>query len=198
MGAPQLGDRVVLDPSVPFAVHTADGTPSVIRDESGRDFGAFLLSDPDLAGYVALDFDGFDEWFEEEDRNVAHPRDPFHRIDVLRSTRHVRIELDGVVLAESSAPLVLFEPPLPPRYYLEADDVRTDLLQSSDAITYCAYKGQATYWSFGAEPDLAWTYLDPLHDASDVAGRIAFFDERVDVIVDGAQMERPITPWSRR
>ncbi len=198
VGAPQLGDRLVLDPSVPFAVHTTVGTPSVVEDGHGRSAEAYLPSDPELAGYALLEFDGFDEWFEEDEPNVAHPRDPFHRVDVLRSSRHVRLELEGVVLAESSSPLVLFEPPLPPRYYLTADEVHTELLEPSDAVTYCAYKGRATYWSVAGEQDLAWSYELPLHDAAEVAGRIAFFDERVDVFVDGVALDRPITPWSRR
>src|SRR4051794_12550421 len=84
IGAPQLGDRVVLDPSVPFQAHTADGAPVLIRTGTERTPAGFRPSDPDLDGYVVLDFEGFDEWYEEEERNVGHPRDPFHRVDVLR------------------------------------------------------------------------------------------------------------------
>ena len=92
----------------------------------------------------------------------------------------------------------MFEPPLPVRYYFALDDVHTDLLQPSDLVTYCAYKGEATYFSLGDETDLAWGYRNPLRDASEVTGRIAFFNERADVFVDGERQERPITPWSRR
>jgi uncharacterized protein (DUF427 family) len=198
MGAPQLSGRPVLDPSVPFTVHTTEGVPSLLRGEDGRAASGFLPTDPDLAGYVLLDFDAFDEWLEEDEINVSHPRDPFHRVDVLHSSRKVRIELDGVVLAESSTPCTLFEPPLPVRHYLPTGDVRTELLQPSETVTYCAYKGRATYWSLEGEADVAWTYREPLRDASEVAGRIAFFDERVDVIVDGERLDRPVTPWSRR
>ena len=155
-------------------------------------------ADPDLDGYVIVDFDGFDEWFEEDERNVGHPRDPFHRIDIVHGSRHVRVELDGEVLAESSAPYLLFEPPLPVRYYLPPEDVRTDLLRPSDTRTFCAYKGQASYLSYGEAADLAWTYPAPLREAAEVTGRIAFFNERADVVVDGARLERPITPWSPR
>ncbi len=197
MGAPRLGDRVVLDPSVPFAVRSTEGEPLVVRSD-GREAEAFRAADPDLDGYLIVDFAGFDEWFEEDERNVGHPRDPFHRIDIVHGSRHVRVELDGEVLAESSAPYLLFEPPLPVRYYLAPEDVRTDLLRPSDTRTFCAYKGQASYLSYGEAADLAWTYPAPLREAAEVTGRIAFFNERADVVVDGARLERPITPWSRR
>jgi uncharacterized protein (DUF427 family) len=201
MGAPQLAGRVVLDPSVPFAVRTTEGEPLVIRaGEAGREAAAFRAADPALAGYVIVDFDAFDAWYEEDEPNVGHPRDPFHRIDIVRSSRHVRVELDGVRLAESSRPYMLFEPPLPVRYYLPAEDVRTDLLTPSETRTFCAYKGQASYLSLADEgaADIAWTYPAPLREASIVTDRIAFFDERVDMIIDGTPLERPVTPWSAR
>jgi uncharacterized protein (DUF427 family) len=196
---PRLGHRPVYDPSIPFTVHTAEGEPVTIRARSGdREAAGFRLRDPDLDGYVIADFAGFDEWYEEDERNLAHPRDPFHRIDIVRSSRHVRVEIDGETVAESSAPMMLFEPPLPVRYYLDPADVRTDLLRPSDKRTSCAYKGQASYWSLPQEDDVAWTYREPLREAAEVTGRIAFFNERVDILVDGTPMERPVTPWSRR
>jgi uncharacterized protein (DUF427 family) len=197
MGAPRLGDRIVLDPSVPFDVRSTEGEPLVLRHD-GREARAFRPADPDLEDYVILDFHGLDAWFEEDERNVGHPRDPFHRIDIVHSSRHVRVELAGELLAESSEPYLLFEPPLPVRYYLPAADVRTDLLSPSDTRTFCAYKGEASYLSHRSEPDVAWTYLAPLREAAEVTDRIAFFDELVDVVVDGERLERPVTPWSRR
>ena len=193
--APQLAGRPVFDPSIPFSVHTIEGEPLTISDGE-REAAAFRPADEGLAGYVIVEFAGFDAWYEEDERNLAHPRDPFHRIDIVHGSRHVRIERDGRLLAESSAPYLLFEPPLPVRYYLAAEDVRRDLLRPSDKRSFCAYKGQASYWSLDGE-DVAWTYVEPLREAAEVAGRIAFFNERVDVVVDGARMERPVTPWSR-
>jgi uncharacterized protein (DUF427 family) len=197
---PAVSSRPILDPSVPFAVHTADGQAVDVRaGGQDRPGAGFRPADPDLDGYVVLDFGAFDEWYEEDEPNVAHPRDPFHRIDVLASSRHVRLELDGQVLAESSRPVLLFETMLPVRYYLPRPDIRAELVSSSTQ-TYCAYKGQASYWSatIGDRviPDIAWAYHEPLHDAAQVRDLIAFFDERVDVIVDGEHRERPITPWS--
>lgn len=196
--APLLGDRPVYDPSIPFSVHTAAGEPLTLRARAGgAEAAAFRPADSTLEGYVILDFAGFDAWYEEEERNVAHPRDPFHRIDIVHSSRHVSIELGGEVVAESSRPYLLFEPPLPVRYYLPREDVRADLLRPSDKTTFCAYKGKASYWSIASEDDVAWTYVEPLREAAEVTGRVAFFNERVDVVVDGESVERPVTPWSR-
>ena len=195
-----LGDRPVLDPSIPFAVHTAEGQAvDLLAGGRTRPGAGFRAADPDLAGYVILDFGAFDAWYEEDELNVAHPRDPFHRIDVLASSRHVRLELDGQVLAESSRPMLLFETMLPTRYYLPREDVRAALVPSPTR-TYCAYKGQASYWSavLGGDQltDIAWSYAEPLHDATRVRDLVAFFDERIDVTLDGERRPRPITPWS--
>jgi uncharacterized protein (DUF427 family) len=199
MGAPQLAGRVVLDPSVPFAVRTTEGDPLVIRAPGApREAAAFRAADPALAGYVIVDFDAFDAWYEEDERNVGHPRDPFHRIDIVHGSRHVRVERNGEVLADSAAPHLLFEPPLPVRYYLPAQDVRTDLLHPSDRRTFCAYKGEAHYWSVEGEDDVAWSYPAPLPEAAEVTDRFAFFNERLDFFVDGTPLERPVTPWSPR
>ena len=104
--------------------------------------------------------------------------------------------MDGRLLAESSRPKLLFETLLPVRFYLPREDVSVPL-ELSDTVTYCAYKGRASYYSVPDGPgDVAWMYHEPLHDAEPVRDRIAFFDERVDVIVDGERRDRPITPWS--
>ncbi|MCE3555901.1 DUF427 domain-containing protein [Pseudonocardia sp. RS11V-5] len=193
-----VSDRPVLDPSVPFGVHTADGRPVDVVTGT-RSVAALRLADPDLAGYVVLDFDAFDAWFEEDEPNVSHPRDPFHRVDVLASSRHVRLELDGVLLAASRRPVLLFETMLPTRYYLPREDVVAPL-EPTPTRTRCAYKGEASYWTVTAGerrvPDLAWTYLEPLHEAAHVRDLVCFFTERLDVVVDGRRQERPVTPWS--
>jgi uncharacterized protein (DUF427 family) len=199
---PDLSARPVLDPSVPFVAHSIRGDMVDVRGGGQTRSGAgFRPSDPDLAGYVVLDFGAFDAWYEEDEPNVAHPRDPFHRVDVLASSRQVRLELDGQVLAESSRPMLLFETMLPTRYYLPREDIQAELIPS-DKRTYCAYKGQASYWSVpvGGDilTDIAWTYQDPLHDALNVRDLVAFFNERVDFVVDGERRERPVTPWSPR
>jgi uncharacterized protein (DUF427 family) len=192
---PRLGDRPILDPRIPFSVHSAEGEPVAIG-AGGREVAGFRPDDRELDGYVILAFGDFDAWYEEDERNVSHPRDPFHRIDIVHSSRHVRVELDGEVLADSTRPYLLFETHLPARFYLPAEDVRTDLLAPSDTRTACAYKGEASYWALDGSGDIAWTYRAPLREAAEVTDRIAFFNERVDVFVDGERLERPVTPWS--
>jgi len=154
-----------------------------------------------LAGHLALEWDAVDEWFAEDAQLFGHPRDPYHRIDVYPSTRHVRMSVDGEVVAESRRARVLFETGLPPRYYLPAEDVRVDLLVPSDKKTRCAYKGSASYWHVqaggGRHDDLVWTYPEPQHDAEPVRDLVCFFNERVDLELDGKLEERPVTQWSR-
>jgi uncharacterized protein (DUF427 family) len=152
----------------------------------------------DIKGHVAFYWDKLDNWFEEEDEVFVHPRDPYHRVDVLHSARHVRVVVGGETVAESTRPILLFETGLPVRYYLPKLDVRLDLLTPTDTVTHCPYKGQARYWSVGAVKDAAWSYTHPTPDTLKIATAIAFFQERVDEIwVDGSQIERPNTPWSR-
>jgi uncharacterized protein (DUF427 family) len=188
---PMLAGRPVYDPSVPFAVHTTPGEAVTVAGAQG-----FRPADPELAGYVVLDFRGFDAWYEEDERNVSHPRDPFHRIDIVHSSRHVIVSVDGETLAESSRPYLLFETGLPVRFYLPPEHVRLERLSTSPTVTACAYKGQASYWALNGR-DVAWFYAEPLREAAEVRDRIAFFNERVDIVVDGARLERPVTPWSR-
>lgn len=180
--------------------HTATGQGLDVEAESATlPSAAFRPDDPDLAGYVMLDFASFD-WLEEEEPIVGHPHDPFKRIDTLRSSRHVVVSLDGVVLAESHRPVALLETHLPTRWYLPRDDVRMDLLERSDLRTTCAYKGHASYLSVigagEAGRALAWSYPEPLHDATPVRDMVCFYAERSDLSVDGEPVPRPVTPWS--
>jgi uncharacterized protein (DUF427 family) len=193
---PAISSRPILDPTVPFSAHSCAGTAfDVVAGQATRAAAAFRPDDPDLAGYVILDFAAF-EWLDEDEPVVSHPHDPFSRIEVLRSSRHVRVELDGRLLAESSRPMLLFETLLPVRFYLPREDVAVPL-EPSETSTYCAYKGRASYFSVPDGPrDVAWTYREPLHDAEPVRDRVCFFDEHLDVIVDGKRHDRPITPWT--
>ncbi|MEV4348701.1 DUF427 domain-containing protein [Actinoplanes sp. NPDC049596] len=152
---------------------------------------------PALEGLVRFEWDALDAWFEEDEEIFGHPRDPYHRVDALRSTRHVRVELDGVVLAESHAPVLLFETGLPTRYYLDRTAVNFDALTHTDTSTHCPYKGRTSdYWAVGDQPDLAWSYGQPFPAVAPIAGLIAFYDEKVDTYVDGELQERPVTPFS--
>jgi uncharacterized protein (DUF427 family) len=139
-----------------------------------------------------------DHWFEEDEEIFVHPRSPYTRVDALRSTRIVRFELEGVVLAESSSPVVLFETGLPARYYLNPFDIRFEHLVPSQTRTECPYKGRTTgYWSVSVQgkvhPDLAWMYSFPTRQVLPIAGLIAFLDEKVDVFIDNVPQLRPST-----
>jgi uncharacterized protein (DUF427 family) len=130
---------------------------------------------------------------------MAHARDPHKRVDVVRSSRNVRVEVDGVLLAESRRPLALFETTLPVRYYLPPGDVRVELVQS-ETRSVCPYKGVATWWSARAGDrllgDVAWSYPSPVPENPRIAGLICFRNEIVDLTVDGQRLDRPVTPWS--
>jgi uncharacterized protein (DUF427 family) len=155
---------------------------------------------PELRDLIRLDWDAMDGWFEEDEEVFTHPRDPYTRLDILPSSRHVRIEVDGVTVAESSNPTLLFETGLPVRYYLPKTHVRLDLLTHTDSESHCPYKGQAEYWSVrtgdAVHENIAWSYPTPLPESLGVAGHIAFYDEKVDVFVDGVRQERPHTKFS--
>ena len=121
-----------------------------------------------------------DAWYEEDEQVFGHPHDPYSRIDILKSSRRVKVSRNGEVLAEASRPVMLFETGLPVRYYLPREDVRLDLLEPSKTASYCAYKGEATYWSHGGE-DIAWTYERPLREAEPVHDLVCFWNEKTDV-----------------
>jgi uncharacterized protein (DUF427 family) len=153
-----------------------------------------------LRRLVRIDWAAMDSWFEEDEEVFVHPRDPYRRVDALPSSRRVRVEIDGVTVAESSRPTLLFETGLPARYYLPKPDVRMDLLTPTDTATQCPYKGTARYWSARIGDtvldDIAWSYPAPLPESIKVAGLVAFYNEKVDIWVDGELETRPTTPFS--
>jgi uncharacterized protein (DUF427 family) len=154
----------------------------------------------ELRGLVRLDWDSMDAWFEEDEEVFTHPRNPYTRVDILASSRHVRVEVGGVAVAESASPRLLFETGLPVRYYLPKPHVRMDLLTPTAKVSHCPYKGQAEWWSVRAgdalHEDLAWSYRAPLPESQKIAGLVAFYNEKTDIYVDGALQERPVTKFS--
>jgi uncharacterized protein (DUF427 family) len=177
---------------------TAGEALDVLVEGARLEAAAFRPADPDLGGHVILEHGAFDRWYEEEEPIVGHPRDPFHRIDIRQSSRSIRIELEGTLLAESSEPTLLFETHLPLRFYLPRRDLVLEPSPSSKR-TVCAYKGEASHWSFDLPggDHIAWTYEEPLVDAAQIRGLVAFYDEQVDVVLDGERRRRPRTQWSR-
>jgi uncharacterized protein (DUF427 family) len=174
----QGGDRVVDDAAWCYA----DSPIDALRDRVRFAWGAM------------------DAWFEEDEEVFVHPRSPYTRVDILRSSRSVRIEVAGAVVAETIRSTFLFETGLPRRTYIPKLDVRMDLLDPTPSATMCPYKGTARYWSVrvGGEvhPDLAWSYDAPFRESAPIAGLVAFYDEHVDVFVDGQLQPRPKTPFS--
>jgi uncharacterized protein (DUF427 family) len=154
----------------------------------------------ELREAVRLDWAAMNEWFEEDEPVYTHPRDPYTRVDILASSRHVRVEIDGITVADSRQPRILFETGLPPRCYLPLTDLQMDLLRPSATESHCPYKGTAAYWSVQAGPqvheDIVWIYRTPLPESQKIAGLAAFYDEKVDVYLDGERQARPVTHFS--
>lgn len=151
-----------------------------------------------VGDHVLIRFSAMDAWFEEDDEVTVHPRDPFHRVDVLATSRHLEITADGVLLAVSDRPFLLLETGLPGRWYVPPADVRHAELVAHPAVTECPYKGVAGYRARRGDPDrpVAWTYRHPVPECPRIAGLMAFFGERVDTVVDGVAVARPHTVWS--
>ena len=178
--------------SVRVGDHVAhDAAWIVVRPPSGLS----LLSE-----HVSFAWGRMDGWYEEEEQVFVHARDPYKRVDVLPSSRHVQVVVDGVVVAESRRPHLLFETTLPTRYYIPSEDVRMELLEPTGFKTRCPYKGIASYWNLkGQQPggqNIVWSYPDPIAECPRIRGLLCFFNERVDLIVDGELQVRPTTPWS--
>ncbi|MCV7368449.1 hypothetical protein CRI77_09885 [Mycolicibacterium duvalii] len=185
--------RVQFGPSRMFALRaggrTAGSAARVFDDGEGP-----------VAGLVRFEWDALD-WFEEDEPIFQHPRNPYARVDALRSHRHVVVEVDGLTLADTRAPVLLFETGLPTRYYVDRTDVAFVHLEPSDTQTVCPYKGTTSrYWSVrtaeALHADLAWSYETPLPAVAAIAGLVAFYNEKVDITVDGARLPRPQTHFS--
>jgi uncharacterized protein (DUF427 family) len=151
---------------------------------------------PLLKDAIAFYFDRVDRWLEEDEEIGVHARDPYHRIDVLRTERHIRVSLQGELLAETTRALALFESSLPTRWYIPREDVVAEL-EPSDTVTGCPYKGTARYFSVNGSKDLIWYYPETFPEVSRIQGLLCFFNEKVDIELDGELQERPETPWSK-
>lgn len=154
----------------------------------------------ELRSAVRLDFEAMSAWFEEDEQIYVHPRDPYKRVDALQSSRHVEVRVGGVTVADSPRPVLLFETGLPVRHYLPKTDVKMELLTPSPTTTRCPYKGMAEYYSVTvgdqAHEDLAWWYRYPTPESSRVAGLVCFYNEKVDVVLDGVLQDRPVTQFA--
>lgn len=188
-----------------------DSERTVLVYESGRlaryafpaeDVSVEAEPEPDVPGYVRVPWSRADRWLEEDDEIIVHPHDPYHRIEVMSSSRRVVVRVGGEVYAKSSRPRILFETALPPRYYLPRQDIRMDALEPVEMRTGCAYKGWARYWdavtSRGRVPAVAWSYPEPLREGEPIKDLLCFFQERteIEIEVDGVVSEAGPTAWS--
>ena len=154
-----------------------------------------------LKDYFAFYWDKMDTWYEEDEEVYVHARDPYKRVDALRSSHHVKVVVAGETVAESHRPLLLFETELPTRYYIPKVDVRMDLLVPSDTQTRCPYKGEAKYYSVKSGnklvTDIAWYYPYPVPECPRIENLVCFYNERVDALyIDGKLQPKPQTQWS--
>ncbi len=171
-----------------------------VGDET-RSRAAWVPLDGELADTVRFRWSALDAWFEEDEEVFVHPRSPYSRVDAVRAERSVRVEVDGVLLAEATSAVLVFETGLPTRYYLPRTALNLDVLEPSDTVTACPYKGRTgAYWSARAggtvHRDLAWSYDFPTRELTPIAGLVAFYNEKVDLTVDGRRLERPVTSFS--
>jgi uncharacterized protein (DUF427 family) len=192
------------DGGVAHSPSRGDGRTLSVRAANKEALGAALRYQDspieELRDLIRIDWDSMDAWFEEDEQVFTHPRDPYTRVDILPSSRHVRVDVEGETIAESTSPSLLFETGLPVRYYLPKTHVRLDLLTPTETLTHCPYKGQAEWWSVRARQnlhdDLAWSYRTPVPESQKIAGLIAFYNEKVDIYLDGTLQKRPSTQFS--
>ena len=188
----------LLDKFISSHTHVDDGVDRGTLHVDGKSSDRVLLfSKGPLAGLVRLDPGAMDAWFEEDQEIFSHPKNPYHRVDTVPSSRNVKVEIDGTAVAESSNNVFLFETKLPARYYLPKTAVRMDLLRPSETVTKCPYKGEAHYYNVtvnGKEyKDVIWGYKFPILESIAVAGTLCFYNEKVDIWIDGVKEERPKT-----
>ncbi len=171
-----------------------------VAENSVWSYPAPLEECPEISGLMGFYWNRMDAWFEEEEEVYVHARDPHKRIDILPSARHVEVVVDGVTVADTRRPAMLLEGTLPTRYYIPRLDLNNAVLKPSDTRTRCPYKGEAGYFSVQTPErevkDVAWFYHHPTIESSKIAGLVSFFNERVDLYVDGQLQGRPKTKWS--
>jgi uncharacterized protein (DUF427 family) len=196
----------LLQASAPDAGASGMAYWSVNTADPNAENNAWTLTEPAperaaLRGYITFAWGKGLQWFEEEEEVFVHARDPYKRVDVLRSSRQVKVVINGETVAETRRPTLVFETLVPTRYYLPPEDVRQELLEPSDLKTRCPYKGLASYWSARIgdtlKKNVVWSYQDPIAEIPKIRGLLCFFNERMDLYVDGELQPRPLTPWSR-
>ncbi|KAF8643268.1 hypothetical protein AX16_009152 [Volvariella volvacea WC 439] len=189
--------------SLEFKQDTPNGAVyDIVVDGKRAPSAVTCYNDGALAGLLNIRFSAVDAWFEEDEQIFVHPKDPYKRVDVLQSSRHVRVEVSGVEVANTRSPRFLYETSLPVRTYIPKIDCRLDLMKPSDLRTQCPYKGEANYYhvrlpSSGDQIDnIVWWYPNTTLECAAIRGYVAFYDEKVDVWIDGVKQSRPHTPFA--
>lgn len=174
-----------------------DATQYVVK-VNGAEGTAYAYREPkiqELGSHYAFVWNTMGHWFEEDEEVFVHARDPYTRIDIVPSSRRVRVEIDGVTVADTTNASFLFETGLPVRYYMPKTDVRMDMMVATESRTHCPYKGTARYWSAVVNgetyEDILWGYDSPLPESQKVLGQVSFYNEKVDILVDEEPLERP-------
>lgn len=182
------GGRTVVDSEQVLLVHRQGRPPTYAFPAADVADGLPIEDEPAASGHVAVPWNAVSAWFEEEEEVFGHPRNPYHRIDCVPSRRRLRVAAGGEVLVDTDEVLCLFETSLAPKLYVRRDQVRADLLVESPTVTYCPYKGTATYWSAVVgdmtHADVAWSYEDPLPESLPIAHMLAFAPARAEVFED--------------
>lgn len=182
--------QVVVDTERALLVHRPGRPPTYAfpADQVSEVPGVLVEPEPEVPGHVSVQWDTVDTWYEEEERVLGHPRNPYHRVDCLRTNRRLRVEVDGIELVDTARTIGVYETGLDPRLYVSPDSVRMGLLVSSPTTTYCPYKGTASYWSAVIGDthvdDVAWSYLDPLPECLAIKGLLSFDEDRVTLVHD--------------
>jgi len=195
-------DDVRMDVLRPAETQSTPGERRLTLELNGRTIEDIAWTYPDadgehteLRGYIAFEWRKVDAWYEEDDEVFVHPRDPYHRVDVLNSSRHVKVVIGGQVVAETRQPRLLFETGLRTRYYIPKIDVRMDLLEPTATVTQCPYKGNATYWSarIGDQvfTDIVWSYPFPIPESTKIQNLLSFYNEKTEIYVDGELEQAP-------
>ena len=197
-------DEITMDRLVPSGQQHGMQYWSVTSESQMIKDGAWTYIDPpehlaDLKERITFNWRDFD-WFEEDEQVFVEARMPQHRVDVMRSSRHIKVVVGGQVLADTKTPFLLFETTLPTRYYIPQQDVQMKFLHETSLKTQCPYKGTARYWSahVGANvfENVVWSYPNPILENPKIKDLMCFYNEKVDIYIDGQLEPRPVTPFS--
>jgi uncharacterized protein (DUF427 family) len=182
-----LGGATVVDTERALLVHRSGLPPSFAFPHA--DVGPVTAeAEPEAPGHLSVAWDAVDAWYEEDEEVFGHPRNPYHRVDCVRTSRTLRVTVGDTVLVDASDTVGVYETALAPRLYVHRSAVRMDLLRRSDTTTYCPYKGTASWWSAVVGDvvvaDVAWSYEDPLPESLPIGGLLGFDADRADVVAD--------------